>query len=67
MVGLLLGVITPPLGIVLFIVAPIAKTSIEKTAIAVIPFLIAELIVLALIAFVPAVTLYLPRLAGIVG
>ena len=67
MVGLLLGVITPPLGIVLFIVAPIAKTSIEKTAIAVIPFLISELIVLALIAFVPAVTLYLPRLAGIVG
>ena len=67
MVGLLLGVITPPLGIVLFIVAPIAKTSIEKTAIAVIPLLIAELIVLALIAFVPAVTLYLPRLAGIVG
>lgn len=67
MVGLLLGVITPPLGIVLFIVAPIAKTSIEKTAIAVIPFLLAELIVLVLIAFVPAVTLYLPRLAGIVG
>ena len=30
-------------------------------------FLIAELIVLALIAFVPAVTLYLPRLAGIVS
>lgn len=67
MVGLLLGVITPPLGIVLFIVAPIAKTSIERTSIAVLPFLFAELLVLALIAFVPIVTLGIPRLAGIVN
>jgi len=67
MVGLLLGVITPPLGIVLFIVAPIAKTSIERTSIAVLPFLFAELLVLALIAFVPVVTLGIPRLAGIVN
>ena len=67
MVGLLLGVITPPLGIVLFIVAPIAKTSIERTSIAVLPFLFAELIVLTLIAFVPVVTLGIPRLAGIVN
>ena len=66
MFGLLLGVITPPLGIVLFIVAPIARTSIERTAIAVVPFLIAELAVLSLIAFVPAVTLGIPKMAGII-
>lgn len=66
MVGLLLGVITPPLGIVLFIVAPIAKTSIERTSVAVLPFLLAELLVLALIVFVPFVTLGIPRLAGVI-
>ena len=67
MIGLLLGVITPPLGIVLFIVAPIAKTSIERTSIAVLPFLAAELLVLTLIAFVPFITLGIPRLAGIIN
>lgn len=67
MIGLLLGVITPPLGIVLFIVAPIAKTSIERTSIAVLPFLVAELLVLTLIAFVPFITLGIPRLAGIIN
>ncbi len=66
MVGLLLGVITPPLGIVLFIVAPIAKVSLESVSLAVIPFLLAELVVLALIAFVPDVTLAIPRLSGLV-
>ena len=66
MVGLLLGVITPPLGIVLFIVSPIARVPLEKTAVAVIPFLLAELAVLALIVFVPDVTLAIPRLSGLV-
>lgn len=66
MVGLLLGVITPPLGIVLFIVSPIAKVSLESVSFAVIPFLLAELAVLALIAFVPDVTLAIPRLSGLV-
>ena len=67
MIGLLLGVITPPLGIVLFIVSPIAKTSIERTSIAVLPFLVAELLVLTLIAFVPFITLGIPRFVGIIN
>ena len=67
MVGLLLGVITPPLGIVLFIVSPIARVPLERTAIAVVPFLAAEMVVLALIAFVPDVTLAIPRLSGLVS
>jgi C4-dicarboxylate transporter DctM subunit len=66
MVGLLLGLLTPPLGLCLFIAAPIAKASLEKTSLAVIPFLIAELIVLMLIAFIPAITLTVPRLTGFI-
>ena len=61
MVGLLLGLITPPLGLLLFIAAPIAKVEFEKAAIAVIPFLVAEFLVLLLIVFVPEVTLSIPR------
>ena len=66
MVGLLLGVLTPPLGLVLFVVAPVARVSIERLSLAVIPFLAAELAVLLLIAFVPEVTLGLPRAAGLI-
>jgi C4-dicarboxylate transporter DctM subunit len=64
MYALLLGVLTPPLGLVLYIVAPIAGVSIERLSLSVLPFLAAMLVVLALIAFVPDMTLMLPRLAG---
>jgi C4-dicarboxylate transporter DctM subunit len=64
MYGLLLGVLTPPLGIVLFIVAPIAKVSLEQISLATLPFLGAMLGVLTLIAFVPGITTWLPRMAG---
>lgn len=65
MYALLLGIITPPLGLVLFVVSPIADVSLERTSLAVLPFLFAQLLVLALIVFVPDVTLALPRLAGL--
>lgn len=65
MYALLLGIITPPLGLVLFVVSPIADVSLERTSLAVLPFLFAQLVVLALIVFVPEITLALPRLAGL--
>lgn len=61
MVGLLLGLITPPLGLCLFIAAPIAKETLDRTAWAVLPFLLAEIVILLLIAFVPDITMYIPR------
>ena len=66
MVGLMLGLITPPLGVCLFIAAPIARTSLERVSIAIIPFLLVEVTVLLLIAFVPPITLFIPRLLGFV-
>lgn len=65
MYALLLGIITPPLGLVLFVVSPIAKVPLEKTSLAVLPFLFAQLVVLGLIVFVPDLTLALPRWAGL--
>jgi tripartite ATP-independent transporter DctM subunit len=66
MVGLLLGVLTPPVGLVLFIVAPIARVSLERLSLAVIPFLVLEFAILFVIATVPELTLALPRLGGYV-
>lgn len=66
MVGLLLGVLTPPVGLVLFIVAPIARLSLERLSWAVLPYLGIELVILYVIATVPEITLFLPRLGGFV-
>ena len=66
MIGLLLGVLTPPVGLVLFVVSPIAKVSLERLSLAVLPYLFFELIILFLIGIYPEITLALPRLAGYV-
>lgn len=66
MIGLLLGLLTPPLGLCLFMVAPIANTRLMTVARAVVPFLAAEIVVLLCIAYVPALTLFLPRLTGLI-
>lgn len=67
MISLLLGLITPPLGLLLFITGPIAKESLEKVSLAVIPFLVAELVVLLMIVFIPAITMAIPRALGLGG
>jgi tripartite ATP-independent transporter DctM subunit len=64
--GLILGVLHPPIGLVLFVVAPIARVSLERVSLAVLPFLALEMIVLVLIGIFPTLTLMLPRLAGYV-
>jgi len=67
MVGLLLGVLTPPVGLVLFIVAPIARLTLERISLAVLPYLALEFVILFVIATVPELTLALPRLSGYVS
>ncbi|AMS45411.1 TRAP transporter large permease [Aminobacter aminovorans] len=56
--NLAIGLFTPPVGTTLFISAAIAKTGIPETTKALAPFYIASMIVLALISFVPALTIY---------
>lgn len=64
MYALLLGILTPPLAPVLTIMAPIAKISMERLSIAILPFFGVMTFILFLIAFVPELTTWLPRLAG---
>ena len=59
---LMLGLITPPVGVVLYLIADIAGISFERTVKATIPFLFPLIIVLLLITFIPQIATFLPNL-----
>lgn len=63
-VALVLGMITPPVGPVLFVVAAVGKLRVEGLARAVVPMLLAQLVVLVLMIVFPAISLHVPRLLG---
>ncbi len=65
MVNLGMGLITPPVGGVLFVGAAIAKLPIEQVTKALLPFFGAMLFVLAVVTYVPAVSMWLPRVFGL--
>jgi tripartite ATP-independent transporter DctM subunit len=60
-----LGLFVPPFGVGFFIACALGKTSVESAARAYLPYLIALLIGLLLVAFVPWITLVLPRLMNL--
>ncbi|MEP7031723.1 MAG: TRAP transporter large permease, partial [Pseudolabrys sp.] len=64
--NLMIGLLHPPLGMVLFVLSRIAKMSIERTTMAILPWLIPLLGSLIAVTYVPELTLWLPRLAGFV-
>lgn len=63
-VGFLLGTVTPPVGICYFAAARIAEEKLEKVAVAMMPFIGAEALLLVLILLVPMLTGFVPMLAG---
>lgn len=60
-----LGTITPPVGNVLFVSAKVAGLRIEPVIAALVPFFIALLIGLVIVTFVPALSLWLPDMLGL--
>nr|WP_319391133.1 TRAP transporter large permease [uncultured Cohaesibacter sp.] len=62
--NLTIGMITPPVGPVLFVIATVGKLRIEGLFKAVLPLLFAELVVLMLVIFVPSVSTFVPHLFG---
>ena len=60
--NLVIGLVTPPVGVCLFVASQIGRVPIGQTARELIPFLGVSLVVLMLVAFVPQVTLFLPNL-----
>ena len=63
--NLMIGLLHPPLGMVLFVLSRVAKLSVERTTMAILPWLVPLFVALFLITFVPEVTLWLPRYMGV--
>jgi tripartite ATP-independent transporter DctM subunit len=62
MLNLSIGLLTPPVGALLFVGSAVGKITIEKLVRALLPFFGALLFVLALVTYVPAISLWLPGL-----
>ncbi len=62
--NLMIGLLHPPLGMVLFVLARIANLSIERTTMAILPWLIPLVMSLIAITMIPELTLWLPRVVG---
>ena len=60
--NLVIGLTTPPVGVCLFVASSIARISIGRLTIALLPFIAISLVVLILVSYVPPITLWLPSL-----
>jgi C4-dicarboxylate transporter DctM subunit len=63
-VNLAIGYCTPPMGVSLYITGAISNKDIIYVSKAVIPFLLIQTAVLALITYLPDVVLWMPRIMG---
>jgi TRAP-type C4-dicarboxylate transport system permease large subunit len=60
--NLMIGLLHPPMGLVLFVLARVAKLSVERTTMAILPWLVPLLISLAIVTYIPSISLWLPNL-----
>ncbi|MCP9483393.1 TRAP transporter large permease [Shimia sp. CNT1-13L.2] len=62
--NLTIGMITPPVGPVLFVIATVGQLKIEGLSRAILPLLLAELVVLLLVILVPEISTFVPNFFG---
>lgn len=60
--NLMIGLLHPPMGMVLFVLARVAGLSFERTTMAILPWLVPLLVALAVITYVPSLVLWLPKM-----
>jgi C4-dicarboxylate transporter DctM subunit len=60
--NLMIGLITPPIGLVMFTVMDITKIPLDRFSREIWPFLLALVLVLMLVTYVPAIVLLLPEM-----
>ena len=65
--NIMIGLITPPYGLLLFMMVKVADVPLKALVREVLPFLAVMIAALALITFVPDLVLFLPRLLGYKG
>jgi C4-dicarboxylate transporter DctM subunit len=63
-ITLAIGLITPPYGLCLLLAAKIGDLSIERSVVAVVPYVLIILTVLLVVAYIPAISLWIPNLVG---
>ncbi len=59
--NLMIGLLHPPMGLVLFVLARVAKLSVERTTMAILPWLVPLLVSLVIVTYIPQVSLWLPN------
>lgn len=64
--NLTLGLITPPVGVVLYATSDVGKVKFEELVKAILPFIIVSFVVLAIVTYIPDVSLFVPRLLGFI-
>ncbi|MBM3569252.1 MAG: TRAP transporter large permease [Alphaproteobacteria bacterium] len=62
LVNLGIGLVTPPVGSVLFVGCAVGKVTIEQVTREIWPFYVAMFVVLMLVTYIPGLTLWLPRM-----
>ncbi len=60
--ALLIGIATPPMGIGLYIVSEVGRVKFDKVALATLPLLLPLIVVLIMLAYIPALSTFLPNL-----
>ncbi|MGH1481226.1 MAG: TRAP transporter large permease [Geminicoccales bacterium] len=60
--GLLIGIVTPPMGIGLYIMVEVGKVPFEKVTVACLPFMVPLMLVWIALTFIPELSLWLPNL-----
>ncbi|MCC3653563.1 MULTISPECIES: TRAP transporter large permease [Streptomyces] len=63
-INLMIGLLTPPIGAVLYVMSPVTGMPVHEVFRGTAPFLIPLAAVLLLVTFVPSVVMFLPRLLG---
>ena len=63
-VNMAIGMVTPPVGVNLYVGCGIAKISLKEISIAVLPVIVASIVALLLTTYVPIISMFLPNLLG---
>ncbi|WBU57857.1 TRAP transporter large permease [Paracoccus sediminicola] len=63
-VNLTVGLATPPMGLVLFVASSVSGERISAISKAILPFLAMEILVIFLVTYIPALSMWIPRMTG---
>ena len=64
--NLAIGSVTPPVGSVLFVGCNVANVTMEEVTKYIVPTFVAMVVALMLVTYIPALTLFIPQLAGLI-